>query len=148
MRAVASAQLGHGALHVGAEYSGHVATHLDAVSHVAVALIRTGWAQLWHESRSYVGDDFGVYGLDPGAAEWLAGHGVAAGGADTIAREHRPSGLGPASLPFHRILLHEHGIDLIEVMALETLSETPASAGTAEFLFVGGPLDVVGLPRA
>ncbi|MFI9534400.1 cyclase family protein [Nocardia fusca] len=42
-----------------------------------VALVRMGWAQLWHESRSYVGDGSGVPGVDPGAAEWLAGHGVA-----------------------------------------------------------------------
>ncbi|WP_280402504.1 hypothetical protein [Nocardia carnea] len=33
-------------------------------------------------------------------------------------------------------------------MALETLSETPASAGTAEFLFIGAPLNVVGATGA
>lgn len=113
-----------------------------------VALIRTGWAQLWHDSRAYVGDDSGVPGIDLGAAEWLAGHGVAAVGADTIALEHRPPGPGPAPLPVHRLLLHEHGINLIEVMALETLSETLAAAGTAEFLFIGAPLNVVGATGA
>ncbi|MEV0367842.1 cyclase family protein [Nocardia fusca] len=113
-----------------------------------VALIRMGWAQLWHESRSYVGDGSGVYGVDLGAAEWLAGHGVAAVGADTVAREHRPPGPGPAPPPIHRLLLHEHGINLIEVRALATLSETLASAGTAEFLFVGAPLNVVGATGA
>ncbi|MEU2358887.1 hypothetical protein ABZ599_39050 [Streptomyces misionensis] len=44
---------------------------------------------------------------------------------------------------------HEHGINLIEVTGfLETLSETPASAGTAEFLFIGAPLNVVSVTGA
>ncbi|MEV7037563.1 cyclase family protein [Amycolatopsis sp. NPDC051061] len=111
-----------------------------------VALIRTGWAQLWRDPRAYLGDESGVPGIDLGAAEWLAGRGVATVGADTIALEHRPP--GPATLPVHRLLLHEHGINLIEVMTLETLSETLASAGTAEFLFIGAPLNVVGATGA
>jgi kynurenine formamidase len=113
-----------------------------------VALIRTGWAQLWYDARAYLGDESGVPGLDVGAAAWLADKGVAAVGADTIALEHRPPGPGPAALPVHRLLLHEHGINLIEVMTLEELSETLASAGTAEFLFIGAPLNVVGATGA
>jgi kynurenine formamidase len=113
-----------------------------------VALIRTGWAQLWDDPRAYVGDASGVPGLDLAGAEWLADRQVAAVGADTLALEHRPPGPGPAGLPVHRLLLHEHGIHLIEVMALEKLSETLASAGTAEFLFIGAPLNVVGATGA
>jgi kynurenine formamidase len=113
-----------------------------------VALIRTGWAQLWDDPRAYLGGESGVPGLDLGGAEWLAARGVAAVGADTIALEHRPPGPGPAALPVHRLLLHEHGINLIEVMTLEKLSDTLASAGSAEFLFIGAPLNVVGATGA
>jgi kynurenine formamidase len=73
---------------------------------------------------------------------------VAAVGADTIALEHRPPGPGPAGLPVHQLLLHDHGIHLIEVMTLEELSGTLAAAGTAEFLFVAAPLNVVGATGA
>lgn len=113
-----------------------------------VALIRTGWAQLWNDPPAFVGGESGVPGIDLGAAEWLAGRGVAAVGSDTIALERRPPGPGPAPLPVHRLLLHEHGINLIEVMTLEKLSEALASAGTAEFLFIGAPLNVVGATGA
>ncbi|GHE33360.1 MULTISPECIES: cyclase family protein [Streptomyces] len=113
-----------------------------------VALIRTGWAQLWDDPRAYVGDESGVPGLDLAAAAWLAERGVAAVGADTIALEQRPPGPGPTGLPVHRLLLHEHGINLIEVLELEKLSETLAAAGTEEFLFVGAPLKVVGATGA
>jgi kynurenine formamidase len=36
----------------------------------------------------------------------------------------------------------------VEVMTLETLSEVLAARGTAEFLFVGAPLNVVGATGA
>jgi kynurenine formamidase len=47
-------------------------------------------------------------------------------------------------LPVHALLLVEHGINLIEVMTLETL----AAAGVVEFLFVGAPLSIVGATGA
>lgn len=109
-----------------------------------VVLVRTGWAQLWDDPAAYVGDDRGVPGLDVEGATWLAERGVAAVGADTIALERIPPGGGAAALPVHALLIVEHGINLIEVMALEAL----AAAGVAEFLFVGAPLSVVGATGA
>ncbi|MEV6128433.1 cyclase family protein [Streptomyces violaceusniger] len=113
-----------------------------------VVLVRTGWAQLWGEPPAYLGDSDGVPGVDAGAGRWLAEHRVAAVGADTIALEHIPAGGGLHSLPVHRILLAEAGINLIEVMTLEALSEKLAARGTAEFLFVGAPLNVRGATGA
>ncbi|MCO5997346.1 cyclase family protein [Actinoallomurus rhizosphaericola] len=109
-----------------------------------VVLVRTGWAQLWGDPPAYLGDERGVPGLDVEAAAWLAELGVAAVGADTIALEHIPPGGGLASLPVHRLLLAENGINLIEVMALETL----AARGAGEFLFVGAPLNIRGATGA
>lgn len=113
-----------------------------------VVLVRTGWAQLWPDPPAYVGGPDGVPGVDAEAARWLAERGVAAVGADTIALEHIPAGGGLSALPVHRILLHEAGINLIEVMALEMLSESLAAHGTGEFLFVGAPLNVRGATGA
>lgn len=109
-----------------------------------VALIRTGWAQHWNRRAAYLGDEHGVPGVDTAAARWLAERGVAAVGADTIALEHIPPGPGPAALPVHRVLLAEHGINLIEVMDLEAL----AARDVGEFLFVGAPLNIVGATGA
>jgi kynurenine formamidase len=113
-----------------------------------VVLVRTGWAQLWADPPAYLGGDGGVPGVDAGAARWLAQRGVAAVGADTVALEHIPAGGGLSSLPVHRILLAEAGINLIEVMALEALSDSLAARGTTEFLFVGAPLNVRGATGA
>ena len=109
-----------------------------------VALIRTGWAQQWGDPAAYVGDARGVPGVDVTAARWLAEREVAVVGGDTIALEHVPAGAGPASLPVHRILLAEHGINLIEVMDLEAL----AQRGAGEFLFVGAPINIIGATGA
>ncbi|WP_329244535.1 cyclase family protein [Actinoallomurus sp. NBC_01490] len=109
-----------------------------------VALVRTGWARLWADPPAYLGDERGVPGLAVEAAAWLAERGVAAVGADTIALEQIPSGGGLTSLPVHRLLLAEHGINLIEVMALETL----AARGIREFLFIGAPLNIRGATGA
>lgn len=109
-----------------------------------VVLIRTGWARYWSDSSTYLGDARGVPGLGLDAAVWLAERGVAAVGADTVALEHIPGGAGPPSLPVHRLLLAERGINLIEVMNLEAL----AARGVTEFLFVGAPLNVRGATGA
>ncbi|MBB5153516.1 cyclase family protein [Saccharopolyspora phatthalungensis] len=109
-----------------------------------VALIRTGWPQLWDSRSAYVGGESGVPGLDPSGAKWLAARQVRAVGADTIALEQiTPSG-GLSQLPVHRILLREEGIYLIEVMNLEQLSAT----GATEFLFICAPLRIVGATGA
>jgi len=109
-----------------------------------VAVVRTGWAAHWDNPAAYLGDERGVPGITREAAAWLAGHRVRAVGADTIAVEHIPPGDQPPSLPVHRLLLAERGINLIEVMNLEAL----AARNVGEFLFVGAPLNSVGATGA
>ena len=105
-----------------------------------VALIRTGWGRRWDDAEAYVGNASGVPGPGEEGAKWLASKGLRAAGADTIAFEHLPAGKGHAVLPAHRVLLVEHGIHIIETMALEELAE----AGVREFLFILSPLKIVG----
>lgn len=105
-----------------------------------VALVRTGWARHWNEANAYFGKQSGVPGPGEAGATWLASKGIRAAGADTIAFEHQTPGAGHAVLPGHRVLLVEHGIHIIETLNLEEL----AAAGTAEFLFVLVPLQIVG----
>nr|MDT0661239.1 cyclase family protein [Micromonospora sp. DSM 115978] len=107
-----------------------------------VVLIRSGWGRLFdHEDRSlYVGKESGVPGVGAAGAGWLARRRIRAAGADTIAFECLPAGKGHSELPAHRILLVEHGIYLIEAMALEEL----AGAGAHEFTFVLAPLPIYG----
>lgn len=105
-----------------------------------VALVRTGWAQRFDDAASYLGHDTGVPGVTEDGAHWLAERRVVAAGADTTAFERIPPGDGHRVLPVHRILLVEHGIHIIEHMALEEAAEQ----GLTEFLFVLTPLRIVG----
>ena len=86
------------------------------------------------------GHESGVPGPTEEAARWLAGRGVRATGAETIAYEQIKPEVGHALLPVHRLLLAEHGIHIIEVMNLSGL----AAAGVHEFVFVLAPLKIVG----
>jgi kynurenine formamidase len=103
-------------------------------------LVRTGWGQRWDEGAAYVGRDTGVPGPGEAGARWLANHRPRVVGADTIAFEHLPAGSGHAVLPAHRVLLVEHGINIIETLDLEAL----AAAGVHEFTFLLAPLHLVG----
>jgi kynurenine formamidase len=105
-----------------------------------VVLIRTGWGRMWDSPDAYVGADSGVPGAGEEGAKWIASKRVRAAGSDTIAFERIPAGAGHAVLPVHRVLLVEHGIHIIETLALEEL----AASGAREFLFVLSPLKVVG----
>lgn len=105
-----------------------------------VVLIRSGWGQRWQDREAYIGAQSGVPGVGAAGAEWLAAREVRAAGADTIAFEHLPAGAGHAQLPAHRILLVEHGINIIETLSLEEL----ATSGVREFVFVLSPLNLVG----
>ncbi|EXG81629.1 cyclase family protein [Cryptosporangium arvum] len=106
-----------------------------------VVLIRSGWGRRFDDgAEAYVGRDSGVPGISEAGAKWLAAKGIHAAGADTIAFERLAPGGGHASLPAHNVLLVEHGIYLIEAMALEEL----AAAGVAEFTFVLAPLKLLG----
>ncbi|MEU6075763.1 cyclase family protein [Micromonospora sp. NPDC047074] len=107
-----------------------------------VVLIRSGWGQLFdHEDRTrYGGKDSGVPGVGAEGAQWLADREVHAAGADTIAFECLPPGKGHSTLPAHRILLVEHGIYIIETMALEELARDQVH----QFTFVLAPLPLYG----
>jgi kynurenine formamidase len=105
-----------------------------------VVLVRSGWGKRWDDADAYVGVASGVPGPGEEGAKWIASHRVRAAGADTIAFEHLPAGAGHTVLPAHRVLLVEHGIYIIETLALEEL----AAAGVHEFLFVLSPLKLVG----
>ncbi|MEQ4299979.1 cyclase family protein [Plantactinospora sp. B6F1] len=105
-----------------------------------VVLIRTGWARHFDDAPTYLGQQDGVPGATPEAAEWLAGLGVAATGADTTAYEQIRPGLGHSLLPAHRILLVEAGIHIIEHLNLEAAS----ADGLRDFVFVMAPLRIVG----
>lgn len=110
-----------------------------------VVLVRSGWGQRWDDGREvYVGHASGVPGVGGVGAQWLAQAGVRAAGADSIAFERLAPGAGHSRLPAHRVLLVEHGINIIETLALEEL----AAAEAHEFLFLCAPLPLVGATGA
>ena len=106
-----------------------------------VVLVRSGWGRQFDEGpEAYLGRATGVPGVGEAGARWLAARGVLAVGADTIAFERLPPGGGHALLPAHRVLLVQHGIYVVEALALEEL----AAAAVREFTFVLTPLNLVG----
>ncbi|UNT00679.1 cyclase family protein [Streptomyces tubbatahanensis] len=105
-----------------------------------VALIRTGWARHFDDAAAYLGKESGVPGITEEAGAWLAERGVRAVGSDTTACEQIQPGRGHSVLPVHRLLLVEHGIYIMEHLALEEIAAT----GRHAFLFVVAPLRIVG----
>ncbi|MGW0810015.1 cyclase family protein [Nonomuraea sp. NPDC002799] len=106
-----------------------------------VAVIRTGWPLVWRRSPEEYWS--GQPGLSAGAGRWLAGHDVAAVASDNAAI----GGLNDRQLAdesvaddLHLILLHRHGVHLVEMLWLEELG----AAGRAEFVFVAAPLRIEG----
>ena len=102
-------------------------------------LIRTGWSAHW-PTASFLGAEGGTPGPGVSAATWLADREVRVVGGETIAFERIPAGAGHRTLPVHRVLLVESGINIIEVMDLRTLH----TAGVHEFGFVVAPLKIRG----
>lgn len=103
-------------------------------------LIRTGWARHWGDPATFRGQVDGAPGPGVPAARWLADRDIRLAGAETIALEVIPPGIGHATLPVHRLLLVERGIHIMEVLDLTDL----AAANASEFLFVASPLKLVG----
>lgn len=103
-------------------------------------VIRTGWGARWDDGDGFVGRDTGVPGPGVDAAEWLAAQAPAFVGSDTIAFERIPPGTGHSVLPVHRLLLVDHGINIVETMALEAL----AVSGYVEFVLILVPLPLHG----
>ncbi|WP_327665083.1 MULTISPECIES: cyclase family protein [unclassified Streptomyces] len=105
-----------------------------------VAVVRTGWARHFDDPAAYLGKESGVPGITEDAGEWLVARGVKAVGCDTTACEQIAPGAGHSVLPVHRLLLVEHGVYIMEHLALEDLAAT----GQHTFLFVVAPLRIVG----
>lgn len=105
-----------------------------------VVLVGSGWGRKFEDPGAFLGRNSGVPGPTEEAARWLADKGVRATGAETIAYEQIKPEVGHGLLPVHRLLLFECGINIIEVMKLETL----AAEGLVEFLFVLAPLNILG----
>ena len=100
-------------------------------------LIRTGWLEAQDPAGTV---DFSTEpGIDVEAALWLAESGVALVGADNFAIEALPFPPGTV-FPVHQRLIRDYGIPLLENAVLQPL----AGAGATEFLFVAGPLPIVG----
>ncbi|MEU7862578.1 cyclase family protein [Nonomuraea sp. NPDC049141] len=106
-----------------------------------VAVIRTGWPAVWERSHEEYWS--GQPGLSAGAGRWLASMDVSAVAADNAAiggLNDRQLADEPLDDDLHLILLHRHGIHLIEMLWLEELS----AAGRTEFVFVAAPLRIEG----
>ena len=127
----AEARIGPGELEAACERGGIELAPGDAV------LLRTGW---WDRHGTEPGTYFYTSpGLTPSGADWLAARDPILVGADTCAVEALPFPDGTI-FPAHLILIHEHGIPLLENLALAPL----AQAGRSEFLFITAPLPLVG----
>lgn len=100
-----------------------------------VVLIHTGWVALLEQDPPRFGK--GEPGIDNGAAEFLAGLGVVAVGADTWGVEAVPFKNPNRIWEGHQTLLAKNGIHILEVMDTRALARDQAK----EFLFVlGQPL--------
>ncbi|WP_436772165.1 cyclase family protein [Yinghuangia sp. YIM S09857] len=107
-------------------------------------LIGTGWSRLWDQYDLFTGMREGVPGPGPDAARWLASRRVRVVGGETLAFERIGPGLGHSTLPVHRILLVESGINIVETMRLHELLDT----GLGECLLILAPLPIVGATGA
>jgi kynurenine formamidase len=105
-----------------------------------VLLIRTGWLDLCVASEANAQElPHDQPGVGLAAAEWVAGHDIAAIGADNAAVEVMPFDRG-VFLGVHIELLVKRGITFVEHLALTQM----AHDGCHEGLFVVGALPVVG----
>ena len=105
-----------------------------------VVLIRTGWARHFTDPVRFVGHGSGVPGPTEEAAGWLVERRIRMTGSDTTAYEHIPPEAGHRLLPVHRLLLVEQGVNIVEMLNLESL----AAAEIHRFCFVLAPLKMIG----
>lgn len=91
-------------------------------------LLRTGWWESRGAGDGYFADEPGI---TADAAAWLAARDVALVGADNYAVEQQ----GPEpGFPAHLLLLHRHGVPLIENLELAGLAAALAPAGRSTFM--------------
>jgi len=101
-------------------------------------LFRTGWLESRDTIDEYFADEPGITET---AAQWLAAQDVAIVGADNYAVEQQSSTSG---FPAHLVLLHQHGVPLIEDVVLAELAGALAAESRSSFLFVFAPIPLVG----
>ncbi|MEN0076526.1 MAG: cyclase family protein, partial [Paracraurococcus sp.] len=107
-----------------------------------VFLIHTGWVEMLDRDAPRFGK--GEPGIDVGAAEFLAGLGVVAVGADTWGVEAVPFKNPNRVWEGHQVLLAKNGVHILEVMDTRGL----ARDGVKEFLFVLGQPRLKGAVQA
>jgi kynurenine formamidase len=104
-----------------------------------IALIRTGWATFWNDSKQFLTGGHGSVVHGPGptepAARWLSSRKIFAAGSDTVAFERAPS-----QMEVHVHLIVHSGIHIIECLNLEEL----ARDGVKQFTFIALPLKIRG----
>ncbi|MER5771836.1 cyclase family protein [Streptomyces sp. NPDC001985] len=109
-----------------------------------VLLIGTGWSRLWDDGPSFTGHADGVPGPGEAAGRWLAERRPRAVGGETIAFERLAPGRGHTTLPVHRVLLVESGINIVETMKLDELLDS----GVRECELILNPLNIAGATGA
>lgn len=103
-----------------------------------IVLIRTGRMKLFNNPQAYMASPPGM-GLD--AARYLIEEGGAmVVGADNLSFEAFPSEVSDDYVPLHTYLLAQQGAPIIELIALDELSQDKVY----EFAFIGGPLKIRG----
>ncbi|MFQ5794022.1 MAG: cyclase family protein [Candidatus Bipolaricaulia bacterium] len=103
-----------------------------------VLLVRTGWMRYWDELNRYIAYGQDVPGVGVAAAEWMVDRGISYTGSDTVAYER--TSVDRPGLAVHTLLIRDHGIQIMEMVNLETLAQD----GIYEFLFIAIPLKIVG----
>lgn len=106
-----------------------------------VVLVRTGQMALYDDAQAFMTDP---PGLDMDGARFLVEAGAMVIGADNLSLEAFPSETDENYIPMHTYLLAQHGIPILELVALDGLSE----AGVYEFAFVGGSVKFRGADAA
>lgn len=101
-------------------------------------LVRTGWMESHGSAADYFADEPGI---TADAARWLAARDVAAVGADNYAVEQQSA---TAGFPAHLVLLHQHGVPLLENVVLAELAQALAAEARSTFLCVLAPIPLVG----
>jgi kynurenine formamidase len=98
-----------------------------------IVLVQTGWMKLFRRDRERFNS--GEPGLDMSTPIWLQQHDIVAVGADNQGVEVMKT-IPPEDTPFHRIVIRDLGIYLLENLTLEQL----ALDSVYEFLFIVTPL--------
>lgn len=106
-----------------------------------IVLVRTGQMALYGDAEAFMTDP---PGLDMDGARFLVAEGAMVIGADNLSLEAFPSETEANYIPMHTYLLAQHGVPILELVALDGLSE----AGVYEFAFVGGSVKFRGADAA